>query len=94
MEKIRTYYIDGDTVEVLFTYDEESQRYIGSYPDFEQEPRYTPNGRPWVNVTHTGCPYADQEYDDCGSCDYIEKENSSDLIGVCMNDQRKLTERN
>ena len=90
-KKHRIYQIDGDFLEVLFEYDEESGQYFGDYPDFEETPRYTPSGRPWVNVTIEGCPHADQEYDDCGSCQYMRREHPMDLIGVCdHNHYRRL----
>lgn len=85
-KKRRIYHVDGDFLEVVFYYDEESDQYFGEYPDFEGLPRYTPNGRPWVNVTIVGCPHAEKDYDDCGSCRYMRREQPMDLIGVCEND--------
>lgn len=57
--------------------------FLADYPDFEETPRYTPSGRPWRSVVSTGCPYAAGEYDDCGSCPHLMKQNRGDLIGVC-----------
>lgn len=93
-KKRRIYHVDGDYLEVVYYYDEEVGQYFGEYPDFEETPRYTPNGRPWVNVTIVGCPHADKDYDDCGSCQCMRREQPMDLIGVCMNDiyQRKEKE--
>lgn len=84
--KKRIYCLDGDTVEVSFILDAETQLYFGEFPDFLEKPRSTPRGRPWVNVTHDTCPYAEQEYGDCGSCKFFRCEHPGDLIGICENE--------
>ena len=84
-----------DAVEVNFVFDAESGMYFGDFPDFSETPRYTPCGRPWVNVTYEGCPYAEERYGDCGSCSFFCSENSGDLIGICENENlRKGKEKN
>ncbi len=83
----RRFVVDGDTVEVKKTYDEKIGAYIHDYPDFKENPRITKSGRPWVNVTRDDCPYADEEYGDCGSCKYFRSEKAGDLIGVCDNER-------
>lgn len=85
--KKRAFRADGDSLEVIFNYDKELDKYFGDYPDFETSPRFTPNGRPWVNATTVGCPYAEEEFDDCGSCRYFLKEHTTDLIGICINEK-------
>lgn len=84
--KLRTVMIDGDSVEVSRVYDPEIREYFDEYPDFQVHPRSTPNGKPWVNVTYDECPYADEEYGDCGSCRFFRSERPGDLIGVCDNE--------
>lgn len=84
--KTRTYRIDGDILEVRFEFDEICKKWIGIYPYFADEPRKTPGGRYWRNVTHTGCPHADSQFQDCGTCSHLVKQNHDDLIGVCYND--------
>lgn len=86
MEQTRVFCVDGDEVSVLFYLHEKSGRYLGAYPDFQTEPRRTPGGRPWVNVTMEGCPYAPRPYNDCGGCGHLKKEHSGDLIGVCFHE--------
>ncbi len=81
--KSRIYRLDGDELETLFHFDNDSQLWIEDYVDFESTPRYTPGGRPWKSVTTTDCPYADPEYGDCGTCPWLIKETPTDLIGVC-----------
>ncbi len=86
----RTFNLDGDFLEVAFHYDELSGKYLGDYPDFSENPRYTPNGRPWIDVTIDDCPYAtNREYHDCSTCDYMKRENKTDVIGICMNENLK-----
>lgn len=83
----RLYTLYGDTVEVSFIYDEALKRYFGDYPDFEETPRITPCGRRWVNATKENCPFADENYGDCGSCEFFKCEKEGDLIGICDNEQ-------
>ena len=84
--KTRLYRLDGDTVEVSFNYDENQNRFFGNYPDFSENPRRTPSGKSWVNVTLDGCKFADSEFGDCGSCPYFRCEKDGDLIGICENE--------
>lgn len=84
--KIETYRIDGDQIDVIFTLDTFSGAWIGDYPFFEEEPRITPSGRPWRNVTHDNCPFAAGAYSDCGTCPYLIKQASGDLVGVCFHE--------
>ncbi len=80
----RTFVIDGDRLEVEFVYDEKSRVWIGDYPYFEDEPRRTPGGRWWRNVTHDSCPHAAGVYGDCGTCPHLVRQAPGDLIGVCF----------
>ena len=49
-ERLKTFQVDGDMLTVPYRYDEEAEIFIGQFPEFDTEPRYTPNGRPWKNV--------------------------------------------
>ena len=86
-EKQRTFQLDGDLFTVSYHYDEDADIYIGQFPSFEEDPRYTHNGRPWKNAVSIGCPYAAGDYDDCGSCPYLIKADPRDLIGVCFHER-------
>ncbi len=90
--KVQTYRIDGDILEVLFQFYEAYGVWIGDYPYFDDEPRYTPNGRLWKNVTHDSCPHADPDYKDCGTCPYLVREEAGDLIGVCFHEEMRRKE--
>ena len=90
--RIRIYHIDGDTLEVLFEFQEPCGAWIGDYPYFEDEPRHTPAGRPWKNVTHDGCLHAQHRMRDCGTCPHLKREQQTDLIGVCYHEKMRLRE--
>ena len=86
-EQRRAFRIDDDMLMVPYHYDRDTALLIGQFPAFEEEPRYTPNGRPWRNAVSTGCPYAAGDYDDCGSCPYLVRTDPRDLIGVCFHEK-------
>jgi len=81
--------LDGDSLEIVFIFNEELRKHFGEYPDFSEVPRYTPMGRPWVNVTNEDCPFSEGEYGDCGSCPYLLKQSTKDLIGVCTHEKKR-----
>lgn len=86
-ETQKTFRIDDDALTVPYHYDRDTALLIGQFPAFEEEPRYTPNGRPWKNAVTTGCPHAAGGYDDCGSCPYLIKADPRDIIGVCFHEK-------
>lgn len=85
--RLKTFHIDGDLLAVPHHYDESAGIFIGQFPEFEEYPRYTPNGRPWKSVVSIGCPHAAGDYDDCGSCPYLIKAGPQDVIGVCFHER-------
>lgn len=86
-ERLKTFLVDGDQLTVPYHYDEDAGIFIGQFPEFDAEPRYTPSGRPWRSVVSDGCPYATGDYGDCGSCPYLIKEETRDIIGVCFHEK-------
>ncbi len=92
--KLKTFSLDGDIIEVKFRLDAECDVWHGDYPDFIENPRYTPGGRPWINVTKDDCEYSTSEYGDCGGCEHLMKQDESDLIGVCMSNKMKTLIKN
>ena len=91
MEQImtRTFCLDGDSCQVVFLYDAACGKHLGEYPDFEESPRYTASGHPWVTAMQEGCREGINRYEeggrcmDCGSCQYFLQEKEHDLIGIC-----------
>lgn len=86
-EQWKTFCVDDDLLTVPYHYDEGAKIFIGQFPEFDVEPRYTPNGRPWKNVVSDNCPYAAGDYHDCGSCPYLTKDGPKDIIGVCFREE-------
>ena len=88
--RIRTYINDGDRIEIKEQLHEVSGRWIGDFREFDSEIRFTPNGRPWVDITcGEECPHCDAGSDG-GKCSYFRREKEKDLIGVCFHENRKL----
>ena len=85
----KTFCLDGDICSVVFRYDAVCGKHFGEHPDFEESPRYTPNGYPWVTAMQEGCSHSVNKYVDgkrcmeCGSCHYFMQEQEHDLIGIC-----------
>ncbi len=91
MERVEIFNLDGVDVKVKFTFDKTANMYIGDYPDFEETPLYSPNGRPIVTATLDNCPHntSDGKFADCGSCKFFKTEDKNDLIGFCTNEALK-----
>jgi len=63
------------------------------YPDFEEEPVYTAEGRPFATAGQESCKYSVSRFnreaasEDCGGCLWFFRETTPlDLIGICMSD--------
>lgn len=88
--RIRTYRLDGDTIDIVETYHEKSGNWVGDYPCFELDKRYTPNGRPWVDITcGDECSHCDAG-NDGGACSFFQREKDKDLIAVCFCDALRI----
>ena len=76
-------------------YDESDSLNLLVYPDFEENPVYTDEGRPFVLRVAESCEYGQtddpdgHDYGDCGGCLFFYREQPEDPIGVCMSEQRK-----
>ena len=84
-DDVKTFTIDNDSVFVHRIFDREIGREINLYPDFDLNPRYTSEGKRWVNATKDNCPFAENSYGDCGSCRHFRCQHIGDLIGICDN---------
>lgn len=97
MEQVLTkmFCLDGDSCPVIFIYDPLCERYFGEYPDFEDTPRYTTHGHPWVTAMQEGCCHSanryceGQECLDCGSCEFFMQEHPEDIIGICIHENQR-----
>ena len=95
MEKTRIYNIEGTIMEIPLYYDEQARRYIELYPDFTQNPVYTPEGHPILFTGEDACPLGETAERghavDCGSCRFYRQQPGS-WIGVCGRKKRRHEE--
>lgn len=83
---------------VYLEYDEQLGESFLAYPDFEECPEYTGEGRPFVTAVQESCPYAkakapeEETPSDCSGCGWFYREHTPyDPIGICMCDVRRCT---
>lgn len=91
----KTYHVGGRTFPVYLEYDEEMEESYPVYPDFEEHPEYTDEGRPFATAAQESCPNAkpgapgEVPPGDCGGCGWFYREQTPcDPIGICMCDLR------
>lgn len=87
MEKTKTYHVEGATLTIPLRYDEKSGKYMEVYPDFIENPVYTPEGHPIMLTLEDACAFGEkkevnEELVDCGSCRFY-RQLPNTLIGVC-----------
>ncbi len=94
MKKYQEFTFEGIVIKVLSEFDETSNRYINEIPDFEEKPLYTPSGKPLVSAVQDRCELGASGDDviDCGSCEFYQANNEWELIGLCLNPERKLSQ--
>ena len=92
-EPVKIIFAGGREFRLYREYDELLKEEILKYPDFEENPEYTDEGRPFVTSAQESCPhgkYGDPDDDipcDCGGCAFFRREHlSHDAVGVCMCD--------
>ncbi len=92
----------GREFPVYYEYSDEDGNAIPGYPDFEDEPQYTQDGRPFLLSVQEGCDYAeagapDEAVDgECGGCKYFcrEPEAPFSVFGICLCEARRLPRKN
>lgn len=81
-------------------YDEALGESFSAYPDFQEQPEYTEEGRPFATAEQESCAYSKPGAEgrplpgDCGGCGwFLREETPYDPIGICMCDalRRKNT---
>ena len=92
MEKTRVYNIEGAVLEIPLRYDEQSGMYIEVYPDFAEQPVYTPEGNPILFTGEDACRYGEAADGaacvDCGSCRFY-RQTPGTWIGVCGREEKR-----
>jgi hydrogenase maturation factor len=92
----KIYRVGGRSFSVYLEYDEQMGESYLAYPDFEEHPEYTEEGRPFVTAVQESCPCAkarapgEERPGDCSGCGWFFRENTPyDPIGICMCDTRR-----
>ncbi len=91
MIKYRKYIFEGTVLDVVSEYDKHTDKYIDNIPDFEENPLFTPTGKPIVSAIQDRCIHYDSDEDetDCGSCKFYTPNDPRDLIGICNNPKKQ-----
>ena len=96
MEKTRIYDVDGAILEIPLRYDELAQMYVEDYPDFTENPVYTPKGYPILFTGEDACQYGEPVDEgpciDCGSCRFYRQIPEA-WIGVCGREERRIKQK-
>lgn len=89
----KTLWAGGRSFYVYLEYDEQFGENHPSYPNFEEYPEYTPEGRPFATAEQEQCLHVKPNTPgkdlsgDCGGCGWFYREHTPyDLIGICMCD--------
>jgi hypothetical protein len=92
----KIYRAGGRSFPVYLEYDEQLQESYPAYPDFEGQPEYTDEGRPFATAEQESCPFRKPNAlgkpppGDCGGCGWFYREQLPyDPIGVCMCEERR-----
>lgn len=93
MEKVRRYEFEGVILEIPLRYDAQSQIYLEEYPDFIENPVYTPAGCPIYFTGEDACSFAEaaegEECPDCGSCRFFRPADPHTWFGVCGHEKKR-----
>lgn len=88
--------LGGRTFSIYLEFDEEHQESYPAYPDFEEHPEYTDDGRPFATAGQESCSYSKPAVlgnpppSDCGGCGWFYREHTPyDPIGICVCDKRR-----
>ena len=94
-EPYKVFRAGGRSFPVYLEYDEQLDESYPAYPDFEEHPEYTGEGRPFATAEQESCLHYKSNVPgkpssgDCGGCDWFYREKTPcDPIGVCMCDAR------
>jgi hypothetical protein len=92
----KIYLVGGRSFTVYLEYDEQMKESYPAYPDFEERPEYTGEGRPFATSAQESCSYyrlsapAQRPTGDCGGCAWFQREATPyDPIGICLCDARR-----
>ena len=91
----KVFRIGGYSFPVYLEYDEQLDESYPAYPNFEECPEYTDDGRPFATAEQESCVHCTPNAPgrpppgDCGGCGWFYREQTPcDAIGICMCDAR------
>ncbi len=94
MDRVRRYEFEGVVLDIPLRFDEKSGMDIEIYPDFIEQPLYTPAGNRVMFAGEDACPSAREATaggcPDCGSCIYYRRAARQTWIGVCGNPEKQI----
>ena len=89
----KVYRVGGRRFPIYLEYDDQLDESYPAYPDFEANPEYTEEGRPFATAEQESCPHRKPNApggpppSDCGGCGWFHREETPiDPIGVCICD--------
>lgn len=92
----KIFHAGGRDFPVYLVCDEKLNESYPAYPNFEERPEYTEEGRPFQTAEQEACPCCipaikgEPPPGDCGGCGWFYREQTPyDPIGVCMCDMRR-----
>jgi len=92
----KVYRVGGRGFSVYLEEDKKTGESCPAYPDFEAQPEYTAEGRPFATSAQESCPFGKSKTSrepppgDCGGCGWFYRESTPwDPIGVCMCENRR-----
>ncbi len=93
MGEKRKYELEGLVIEIPIHYDKQAEMYIEDYPDFIENPTYTPKGNRVLFAGTDACPLASEATPggcpDCGSCKYYKGASEHTWFGICTNELKR-----
>ncbi|HWP79096.1 MAG TPA: hypothetical protein VN446_00490 [Candidatus Acidoferrum sp.] len=96
----KVFHAGGREFPVYLEYDERMDESYPAYPDFEAQPEYTAEGRPFATAEQESCPCGKPGIPgnsppyDCGGCGWFFREGTPfNPIGVCMCDARRREDK-
>lgn len=89
----RHYEFEGVKIDVPMYYDEKAKMYIEDFPDFVENPLYTPAGCPVMFSSEDACELAEEAEPggcpSCACCKHYRPAGPKTLIGVCGHEKRR-----
>jgi len=96
----KVYRVGGREFSVHQAHDELNNELYTVYPDFEESPEYTDEGRPFATAGQESCSHckatatSDPIPKDCGGCGWFYRETSPlDIIGICLCEELRIDNR-